>query len=106
MLLRLFDSNVIDCSTCVREPWIVRSTSDAGWRSEFDTPFDMLVLNDIDRFHLVMDVIDRVPSLGAGAAAVKQLMIDKLTEHARYIRAHGEDMPEIQRWKWPGASRS
>ncbi len=70
------------------------------------TPFDMLVLNDIDRFHLVMDVIDRVPSLGARAAAVKQLMIDKLTEHARYIRAHGEDMPEIQRWKWPGASRS
>ena len=65
------------------------------------TPFDMTVLNDLDRFHLVQDVIDRVPSLGSNAAYVRQAMSDKLLEHNEYIRKYGDDMPEIREWKWP-----
>ncbi|HLO86857.1 MAG TPA: hypothetical protein VK203_17905, partial [Nostocaceae cyanobacterium] len=65
------------------------------------TPFDMVVLNDLDRFHLVMDVIDRVPKLGYKAAYVKQALQDKLIEHKHYIAKYGEDMPEISNWKWP-----
>ncbi len=68
------------------------------------TPFDMVVRNDLDRFHLVQDVIDRVPSLGARAAHVRQLMSDKLVEHTRYTRQHGEDMPEVRSWRWSQAS--
>ena len=64
------------------------------------TPFDMAVLNDIDRFHLVADVIDRVPKLGPVAAYAKQLVRDKLIEHRQYITRYGEDMPEIRDWKW------
>ncbi|MBI4526036.1 MAG: phosphoketolase family protein [Deltaproteobacteria bacterium] len=64
------------------------------------TPFDMVVLNDLDRFHLVGDVIDRVPSLGSRAAYAKQFLRDKLLDHKNYIRKHGEDMPEIRDWKW------
>ncbi|MBD2525087.1 phosphoketolase [Nostoc sp. FACHB-133] len=65
------------------------------------TPFDMVVLNDLDRFHLVMDVIDRVPKLGYRAAYVKQQLQDKLIEHKHYIEKYGDDMPEIRDWKWP-----
>jgi xylulose-5-phosphate/fructose-6-phosphate phosphoketolase len=64
------------------------------------TPFDMVVRNDLDRYHLVIDVIDRVPSLGYRAAAVRQLMFDKLTEHHAYITQRGEDMPEVRDWVW------
>ncbi|MFO0927449.1 MAG: phosphoketolase family protein [Gemmataceae bacterium] len=64
------------------------------------TPFDMCVLNDLDRFHLVGDVIDRVPALGARAAYLKQYLRDKLIDHRHYIRRHGEDMPEIIGWRW------
>lgn len=65
------------------------------------TPFDMVVLNTLDRFHLVMDVANRVPKLQAQAAHIKQRMRDKLNEHTQYIHQHGEDMPEIRNWKWP-----
>jgi xylulose-5-phosphate/fructose-6-phosphate phosphoketolase len=64
------------------------------------TPFDMVVLNDLDRFHLVGDVIDRVPGLGTRAAYVKQAMRDKRIEHKQYVAEHGEDMPEVRNWKW------
>jgi xylulose-5-phosphate/fructose-6-phosphate phosphoketolase len=65
------------------------------------TPFDMAVLNDLDRFHLVADVVDRVPKLGAAAGYVKQRLRDKLIEHREYIVEHGEDLPEIKDWTWP-----
>jgi xylulose-5-phosphate/fructose-6-phosphate phosphoketolase len=64
------------------------------------TPFDMTVLNDLDRFHLVEAVIDFVPGLRERAASIRQRVRDKLVEHREYIRVHGEDMPEIRNWKW------
>ncbi|MDM8000036.1 MAG: phosphoketolase family protein [Dehalococcoidia bacterium] len=64
------------------------------------TPFDMVVLNDLDRFHLVGDVIDRVPGLSAQAAYTKQYLRDRLLDHKAYIREHGEDMPDIRNWRW------
>jgi xylulose-5-phosphate/fructose-6-phosphate phosphoketolase len=66
------------------------------------TPFDMLVLNDMDRFHLVMDVIDRVPGLGPRAAVLRQAMADTRARHREWIVTHGEDMPEITQWVWGG----
>ncbi len=64
------------------------------------TPFDMVVMNDLDRFHLVGDVIDRLPNLQSKAAYVKQWIHEKLIDHKRYIREHGEDLPELREWKW------
>jgi xylulose-5-phosphate/fructose-6-phosphate phosphoketolase len=77
----------------------VRGYKEEGTTS---TPFDMVVMNDLDRFHLVADVIDRVPQLGPRAAYAKQAIRDKLIEHKQYIAKHGEDLPEIRNWKWSG----
>jgi len=64
------------------------------------TPFDMVVLNDLDRFHLVTDVLERVPGLGARTAYLKQMLRDRLIEHKEYIRTYGDDLPEIRDWTW------
>ena len=66
------------------------------------TPFDITVMNDLDRFHLVGDVIDRLPQLGARAAYAKQTLGEKLIEHKQYISEHGDDLPEIRNWRWSG----
>jgi len=68
------------------------------------TPFDMAMMNDLDRFHLVIDVIDRVPGLAPRAAHLRQLMVDSRIKARQYTRDVGEDMPEIQNWVWPYAS--
>jgi len=93
-------------------PWLIhrltyRRTNHAnihvrGYKEEgtTTTPFDMVVLNDLDRFHLVGDVIDRLPQLGARAAYFKQAILEKLIEHKQYIGRHGDDMPAISGWKW------
>jgi xylulose-5-phosphate/fructose-6-phosphate phosphoketolase len=93
-------------------PWLIhrltyrRASHDnlhvRGYKEEgtTTTPFDMCVLNDLDRFHLVQDVIDRVPQLGARAAYAKQAIRDALIEHKEYIYEHGEDAPEISGWRW------
>lgn len=67
------------------------------------TPFDMVVLNELDRFHLAGDVIDRVEGLGSRAAYVKQFLRDKLLDHKKYIKKYGQDLPEIRNWKWSNA---
>ena len=74
-----------------------------GYKEEGTTTthFDMAVLNDLDRFHLAADVVDRVPRLAAIGAHFKQYVRDKLVEHKQYIARHGEDMPEVRDWKWP-----
>ncbi|WP_258342022.1 phosphoketolase family protein [Saccharopolyspora gregorii] len=64
------------------------------------TPFDMCVLNEIDRFHLAIEVIDRVPGLGYRAAHAREELLGKLVEHRRYVTTHGEDLPEVRDWKW------
>ena len=64
------------------------------------TPFDMVVMNDLDRFHLANDVIDRLPGLGSKGAYNKQWLQNKLPDHKAYINIHGEDMPDILNWKW------
>jgi xylulose-5-phosphate/fructose-6-phosphate phosphoketolase len=93
-------------------PWLIhrltyrRSNHDnlhvRGYKEEgtTTTPFDMTVLNDLDRFHLAGDVIDRVPGLAARAVAQKRLLHDKLIEHKLYITRYGDDMPEIRDWRW------
>jgi xylulose-5-phosphate/fructose-6-phosphate phosphoketolase len=73
-----------------------------GYKEEgtITTPFDMTVLNDMDRFHLVMDVVDRLPQLGSAGAKVKLQLNEKLLEHRTYINKYGEDMAEIRDWRW------
>jgi xylulose-5-phosphate/fructose-6-phosphate phosphoketolase len=94
-------------------PWLIhrltyrrtnhRNLHVRGYKEEgtTTTPFDMVVLNDLDRFHLVADVIDRVPKLGYLAAYAKQAIRDKKIDHKNYIGQYGDDMPEIKNWKWP-----
>jgi len=65
------------------------------------TPFDMVVMNDMDRFHLVMDVIDRVPGLVGRGAQLRQRMVDTRARHRAWVREYGEDMPEVSNWRWP-----
>ncbi|HEX3656001.1 MAG TPA: phosphoketolase family protein [Pirellulales bacterium] len=93
-------------------PWLIhrltyrrtnhRNIHVRGYKEEgtITTPFDMAVLNDLDRFHLVADAVDRLPQLGASAAYIKQWCRDKLIEHRQYIYQYGEDMPEILNWRW------
>ncbi len=75
-----------------------------GYKEEgtITTPFDMTVLNDLDRFHLAMDAIDRLPQTGERGLYLKQQLKDKLIEHRHYINKYGQDMPQIRDWKWPG----
>lgn len=75
-----------------------------GYKEEgtITTPFDMTVLNDLDRFHLVMDAIDRLPETGAPGVRLKRQLEDTLIEHRRYIGTYGHDMPEVRDWVWPG----
>jgi xylulose-5-phosphate/fructose-6-phosphate phosphoketolase len=77
----------------------VRGYKEEGTTS---TPFDMVMLNDLDRYHLVIDAIDRVPGLGPRAGHVRQLMVDKRIEARAYTRREGEDTPEVADWRWPG----
>jgi len=94
-------------------PWLIhrltyrrsnhRNIHVRGYKEEgtVTTPFDMTVLNELDRFHLVMDAIDRLPQTGDQGIFLKQQIKEKLFEHKQYITKYGEDMPEIRNWKWP-----
>jgi xylulose-5-phosphate/fructose-6-phosphate phosphoketolase len=98
-------------------PWLIhrltyRRTNHAnlhvrGYKEEgtTTTPFDMVVLNDLDRFHLVEAALERLPQLGSRAAYLKQALHHKRMDHKHYIEAHGEDMPEIADWRWTGATK-
>lgn len=98
-------------------PWLIhrltyrrtnhRNLHVRGYKEEgtTTTPFDMTVLNDIDRFHLVMDVADRVPKLAPRAARIRQAMQKKRIEHREYIREHGDDMPEVKQWTWKDVAK-
>ena len=94
-------------------PWLIhrltyrranhRNLHVRGYKEEgtTTTPFDMVMLNDMDRFHLVMDVIDRVPGLAARAAHVRQRMMDARLAHRAYTRRVGDDAPDVRDWVWP-----
>jgi xylulose-5-phosphate/fructose-6-phosphate phosphoketolase len=94
-------------------PWLIhrlayrrnnhRNLHVRGYKEEgtTTTPFDMVMLNDLDRFHLVMDVIDRVPGLGPRAAHLRQHMVDRRLECRTYTRREGEDAPDVRDWTWP-----
>jgi xylulose-5-phosphate/fructose-6-phosphate phosphoketolase len=94
-------------------PWLIhrltyrrtnhRNLHVRGYKEEgtTTTPFDMVMLNDLDRYHLVMDVIDRVPGLGTRAAHLRQEMVDTRIRHRAYTREHGDDPPEVRNWTWP-----
>ncbi len=94
-------------------PWLIhrltyrrtnhRNIHVRGYKEEgtITTPFDMTVLNELDRFHLVMDVIDRLPHPPERGVYIKQKLKNKLIEHRQYITEHGQDMPEIREWTWP-----
>jgi xylulose-5-phosphate/fructose-6-phosphate phosphoketolase len=77
-----------------------------GYKEEgtITTPFDMTVLNDMDRFHLAIDVIDRVPQTGSNGQHLKQLLRNKLVEHKSYIDQFGQDLPEVRNWRWGTAN--
>jgi xylulose-5-phosphate/fructose-6-phosphate phosphoketolase len=93
-------------------PWLIhrltyrrtnhRNIHVRGYKEEgtITTPFDMTVLNDLDRFHLAMDAIDRLPQTGAAGVYLKQQLKDKLVEHRQYIDVNGQDLPEVRNWKW------
>jgi len=96
-------------------PWLIhrltyRRSNDSrihvrGYKEEgtTTTPFDMVMLNDLDRYHLVIDVIDRVPFLQSSCATLRQEMVDKRLAAREYTREHGDDVPEVRDWAWPGA---
>jgi xylulose-5-phosphate/fructose-6-phosphate phosphoketolase len=73
-----------------------------GYKEEgtITTPFDMTVLNELDRFHLVMDAVDRLPGTGKNGLELKQILLAKLVEHRSYINTFGQDMPDISNWQW------
>jgi xylulose-5-phosphate/fructose-6-phosphate phosphoketolase len=95
-------------------PWLIhrltyrrtnhRNLHVRGYKEEgtTTTPFDMTVLNELDRFHLMADVVDRVAGLTSRAGYIKQFVRDKIVAHREYIRRYGQDMPEIREWKWEG----
>jgi xylulose-5-phosphate/fructose-6-phosphate phosphoketolase len=94
-------------------PWLIhrltyrrtnhRNLHVRGYKEEgtTTTPFDMVMLNDLDRFHLVMDVVDRVPGLAARAAHLRQEMVDRRLAARAWTREHGEDQPDVRDWTWP-----
>ena len=96
-------------------PWLIhrltyrrtnhRNLHVRGYKEEgtTTTPFDMVMLNDLDRYHLVIDVIDRVPGLASRAGHVRQHMVDKRLEARAYTRREGEDLPEVAAWAWPAS---